>query len=233
MNLLLILNVDVADPRLARVVASDDLAFNPLPTLTFGDTVDVTVRLVKNDGTASDLSGADGYAPRLTLGVPGFAPLVRVTEFAQVESPAGWTCSLPLTSDELALFLRNTVQGKARLQFSLDKDTGGRSTYCSLECPLSDAVEDDGDDSVTVLPRGTTPCPEITSLTGGTATDLDGFDHDQYQDGHVLILTVGGVGNQMFQKLNKAGVTDVDATPPTVRCKGYNPANPYIWEQIN
>ena len=81
------------------------------PTLTFGETVDITLYLVTEGGAIDARSGATGYTPRVSVLLPTLQPTdgaftIEASEDAYIVSGAG-------TSEVNGLYTRNgSVEGK-------------------------------------------------------------------------------------------------------------------------
>lgn len=159
MDLDLFLNVDEPDLRLARVVSASDLSHLPLPTLTQGDTLNVSIYLVKRDGTYHPDSTSGTLSRTLSLGLPGQAALCSATSFTAITN--GRLAVLPLTGDALALFVGSTVG----LPLSLVFRTSGTAitTRCTLPATVTQAVVDEtSTDSATIT------YSESTNVSGNT-----------------------------------------------------------------
>jgi hypothetical protein len=129
MNLTLYINSDEKDPRLARVESLTSMLRVPLPVLTQGIRLSVTIYLVTSAGAYNALSGSGVPTKRLVLGVRGQLALATATGFAEIAN--GWTCTLDLTSAELANFLAN---GSAPLflEFSTIATGPAKTVWASL-----------------------------------------------------------------------------------------------------
>jgi hypothetical protein len=116
MDLTLYLNADATDPARARVASLVDRAPIPLPRLTGGITLNLTIYLVTGTGGYHASSGDEALEPWLALGIPGFEAVVEATDWDEITN--GWTCALDLADAGLALLLASSpVPGAACLQF--------------------------------------------------------------------------------------------------------------------
>jgi hypothetical protein len=116
MDLTLYIVADAADPARARVASLVDRSPVPLPRLTGGTTLNLTIYLVTSTGGYHASSGLEALTPWLALGIPGFEAVVEATDWAEITS--GWTCTLDLADPGLALLLASSpVPGAACLQF--------------------------------------------------------------------------------------------------------------------
>ena len=172
MNLSLFLNAAEPDPRLALVTAVADMTRRPMPFLTRGDTINVSVVLLNADGSVHPSSGGAGLAAMLTLGQLGCDPMVLTTNLQVVAGPpAGWNGTLVLSADQLTMFLRSAYRGTLVLSFLTFASTFGRTTWCALDCPVLDSSDADTSSLVFSLPN-TMPStfqPAFVELNTGPA----------------------------------------------------------------
>lgn len=143
MNLVLTLNTAETDPRLARVVSPADLARLAVPVFAYGDTVNCTVYLIRADGSYDPKSTQVDLARALKIGVRGQTALVEATDFAI--SGNGVTCTLALTTVQLALVLRAQGSRGLALQYRTTSPTDGLETWLSADLTILGEVEDPTD----------------------------------------------------------------------------------------
>lgn len=144
MDLSLYLNVDEADPRIARVVSPTDLSRLPLPVFAYGDRLNVSVYLITRAGGYHADSTDAALGRTLTLGLRGQAAVAQTSTFTAIAN--GYSCTLDLDTTALALLLRAASAGTLAL---VHKTTGigpNPTRRCSLDCSILGDVEvvDDG-----------------------------------------------------------------------------------------
>lgn len=122
MNLTLYLLTTEPDPRRSRVAGLADLTREPLPVPVFGERLDLTIYLLDAASAYNAASGAAGIAPTLSLGRRGETALATTTAFTRIAN--GWTCTLDLTTNELAFALRQ-CRGSAPLALSFTTVAAG------------------------------------------------------------------------------------------------------------
>jgi hypothetical protein len=186
MDLNLYLLVSEPDPRQARVVSPGDLSRLPLPILTYGDRLTLSIYLVTSAGAYHADSTDSSLARTLTLGIRGQSAVAQTSTFVAITN--GYRCTLDLTSTALALVLLAARTGQLTL---VHKTTGlgpAATTRCSLDCTILGDVATYGDGSSLSTPGYYTAAQvdallaavmgtpvAITALTGGGAAALDGI----------------------------------------------------------
>jgi hypothetical protein len=236
-NLSLFINTSEPDPRLALVTSKTDMTRKPLPIFTLGDQVNLTIYLVNGSGGIDGASGTEPYVPYLALGLPGHDSLADVSSFtlAEIGGDKCWTTALDLSPDELTMYVRSAVRSALTLIFLTLNATLGRGTWLTVDAAVADQVGAPSSVPVTTVPVAIVPRPDITALTGGTATDLDGVDDTTLPLGYAVILSYGP-GSQTFQITDDptaAIITDEDGDPVTIRVKNWNAStNSRYWRQI-
>lgn len=208
MDLSLYLYVGEADPRQSRVVGASDLTRLPLPILTHGDRLNVSIYLLSAAGTYHADSTNASLGRTLTLGLRGSAAVAQTSTFTAIAN--GFSCTLDLNTTALGLLLRASRAGQLALVHKTTGSGPNPTTRCSLDCTVLGDVataeagttpETGGyytaaevDAFLSTLPRA---LPAITGLTGGTAADLDGIGAATlatYANGSVLeLFFTGGV----------------------------------------
>jgi hypothetical protein len=85
------------------------------------------------------------------------------------------------------------------------------------------------------LPYGIIPRPDITGLTGGGSTELDGIDDlnspGRLPTGYTILLSYNRLP-QMFQIYDGTDATDISAVPVVVRVKNYGADDQRVWVQL-
>jgi hypothetical protein len=190
MDLTIFLNTDETDPRLARVESLTSLARKPLPVLVHGSTLNLTIYLITSAGAYHPSSGASGLSPRLALGSRGSTALAYTTTFAQIAN--GWTCTLALTTHELAVFLANTA-GPLALEFSTTATGSVKTAWSSLTTALIGAVSDPAAGSAIVPPTYYTAA-EVDAFIAGVDADLAAHVAD-VANPHSVTKAQVGLGN--------------------------------------
>lgn len=144
MDLSLYLNVDEADPRLARVVSLTDLSRQPLPVFVYGDRLNLSLYLVTRTGGYHADSTDAALARTLTLGLRGQAAVAQTSTFTAIAN--GYSCTLDLDSTALALLLRAGTAGTLALVHKTTGSGPNPTRRCSLDCSILGDVEvvDDG-----------------------------------------------------------------------------------------
>ncbi len=152
MNLTLYINRSEPDPRLALVISQSDMTRRPMPVLTLGDLLNLTIIGVDGAGAVSADSGDAAYSPRMVLGLKGHESLVATSTFTAVAGPPkGWSCALNLDDDELTMFVRSSLRAELALSFLTVHATTGRATWLACPVTVEDGVGLDEVDTVEVV----------------------------------------------------------------------------------
>jgi hypothetical protein len=161
-NLTLYINRAEPDPRLALVTSKTDMTRLPLPILTLGDLINLTIIGVDGNGAVSADSGATGYSPRVALGLKGHESLAVAASVAQVATdPKGWTCKLDLDVDALTLYVRSAVCPALTLSLVVVNASTGRATWFSVDCAVQDGVGLDEDSDIIPPAPAAANTPEL------------------------------------------------------------------------
>ncbi len=145
MDLSLYLLVSEPDPRFARVVGLTDPSRLPLPVFTFGDRLNLSIYLIKADGTYHADSTDDELGRTLTLGIRGSAALAQTSTFTAITN--GFSCTLDLDTTQLALVLRSARNATLALVHKTTGTGPNSATRCSLDCSILGDVGVVGDGS--------------------------------------------------------------------------------------
>lgn len=148
-DLALILNLDEQTLSLRRVYARDQLRPLGLPCFVQGATLRCALYLVDSAGAYLPRSGDAAYLPRATLGHPGLAaPLLTIasddfTIIPETGTPKlGWSFELPLTTAELAAYLRDSRSRNTLLELTLADGAAEVETLYRADVTLLPALFD-------------------------------------------------------------------------------------------
>lgn len=230
----------IADPGETSNLATLGRIAGTIPALALGDSEPLTLHFYSSAGTYADWAADISYGVTVGLGLPD--PLAGELYTATTSFTVSGSSRVGrLSLDTLAL--RDAVQAalgqrprQAGGTFVLHvrySTPGGyprtlalQSVFVAARVLSSDPIE------VTDAPTvGVVPVPAITSLTGGGATALDGYDDTDLPTGFTILLSYGRVG-QTWQIFAGTDATDVSATPAIVRVSTYGALNQRVWVQL-
>ena len=97
------------------------------PTLTFGETVDITLYLVTEGGAIDARSGATGYTPRISVMLPTLAPTSGT--FTISDSSDAYVVSGAGTSDVNGEYVRNGDSSNGNPAYTLYDSDGTTAKY--------------------------------------------------------------------------------------------------------
>lgn len=248
MALSLYINALATDVREAIVNSATDLTVrdDPVLGLELGDYPVLNLYFLTAANTYASFAGANSYTLTVTVGFPtayGNKNLASTSSFTPI-SGQGWSGNLPLNTQDLAdavasqMFQNQGIGGTFRLQIQVTDNSGNAQTYALPQIFIAGRVTNpSGSDGslaylTTAVALALFPINlgSVTSLTGGGATALDGYDASTLPTGCVALLSYSNVA-QLWKLIASTAATNVSATPATVRASNYS-SNNRVWTQI-
>ncbi len=254
MNLFILTKSDgspIADKTAAAVASvTDSTVLEDVGNLLLGDSEPLIVKFTSGS-SAPSFAGDATYSLTVAIGVvtsDGSRDYVSTTSFSTVSG--GWSGRLSLTTTDLISAV-NVLGGNSRncqmpgawltLQIRVTNPSGNIVTYALLRVFIAWPVVSStpSDTSTTAyltlaafLTGAVHPRPDITALTGGGATSLDGQTTaaSTLPTGYTVLLSYGRVG-QTWQLI--AGTDAESPSTGVVRPDDYDAStNARIWVQL-
>jgi hypothetical protein len=238
----LTINVDALDKTTSAVVSADDrTALSELQLLVLGNIEPLVLSFCDSDGGTPawvtdsstglavglgnpDVDGAQAYASTSTFGISGTTRTGSISLNSAALRTAVYNARI-CAPKKFALF---TLEIRKTTAAGLVETLGILPVYVATK-----VLTTNPDNQSVPLPYGIVPRPDITALTGGLATQLDGIDdlNPSLPTGYTILLSYGRVP-QTWQIFAGTDATNVNATPAIVRVKNYSASNQRVWVQL-
>jgi hypothetical protein len=237
--MILWINTNAQSPQAALVTDRDNNAPELPRAFVFGDKLELILYLLDGEGAFDPRGGASGYTVRAALGLFGRLPVAFQSEWTPIAG--GWRGFLNLNTLEAKELVLGSPSGVPVIfEIELTEPDGVKSTLVQVDVLLRrELIREDTPEPTQIesyIPtkesqrRYVQNRSEISELTGGGATALDGIATRGVEatGTMVAIVTEGTVKHYRLE----AGTSEEDP-PWTIRPDDYaNPGNARVWRLV-